>query len=83
MPVIIGCTKENNCKRLAFLRAKMIEEARAAEKDKGGETGTSSENPGKKSPDNEFDRESRVAEQQNSESAEKEAEVSSENSRSS
>lgn len=30
MPVIIGCTKENNCKRLAFLRAKMIEQARAA-----------------------------------------------------
>ena len=39
-------------------------------KDKGGETGASSENPGEKSPDNEFDREFRVAEQQKS--AEKE-----------
>lgn len=54
------------------------------EKDKGDETGPSSENPGKKSgknPDNEFERESRVAEQQKS--AEKETEVSSGNSRSS
>lgn len=30
MPVIIGCTKENNCKKLAFLKAKMLEQARAA-----------------------------------------------------
>ncbi|XP_076289424.1 uncharacterized protein LOC143213444 [Lasioglossum baleicum] len=33
---IIGCTKENNCRRLAYLRAKMLEEE--AQKKEGRES---------------------------------------------
>ncbi|XP_076547339.1 uncharacterized protein LOC143305930 [Osmia lignaria lignaria] len=34
---IIGCTQENNCKKIAFLKAKILEEAQGKDKNKTAE----------------------------------------------